>query len=109
MIRRSLSSIITTTVALSLAAMASAAHVHAQELRGTVRDSASGGWVPGAVVTLLDSVGDVAARTVTNERGRFRAVLLGDGVRSIRVVRLGFRPRTARLPEPHDGVIHMDV
>ena len=109
MIRRSLSSIITKTVALSLAAMASAAHAHAQELRGTVRDSASGGWVPGAVVTLLDSVGDVAARTMTNERGQFRAVLLGDGVRSVRIVRLGFRPRTARLPEPHDGVIHMDV
>jgi len=86
-----------------------AVHARAQTLRGTVRDSSSGVPIPGAVVTLLDSAAGVAARTTTDEGGQFRAVLMGNGVRAVRVVRLGFRPRTVTLPDARDGVIRIDV
>ena len=81
----------------------------AQQLRGVVRDSASGLPIPGAVVSLLDSAATVAARAMTNERGQFQATLLGNGVRSVRFVRLGFRPAEARVPSAQNGVISMDV
>lgn len=81
----------------------------AQELRGVVRDSASQLPIPGAVVALQDSVATTLARTTTNERGQFRVVLLGDSVRRVRVVRLGFRPAVMRLPAPVDGVIRMEI
>jgi carboxypeptidase family protein len=80
-----------------------------QSLRGTVRDSASGVPIPGAVVTLLDSGGGAAARTTTDEGGQFRAVLIGDGVRAVRVVRLGFRPRTVSLPSVREAIVRVDV
>ena len=86
-----------------------ATDARAQTLRGTVRDSSSGVPIPGAVVTLLDSAAGVAARTTTDEGGQFRAVLMGNGVRAVRVVRLGFRPRTVTLPSARDGVIRVDV
>lgn len=81
----------------------------AQQVRGIVRDSASGMPLPGAVVMLLDSAAAIAARAVTNERGEYRATLLGNGLRAVRVVRLGFRPAEAPLPDPRDGVIAVDV
>ena len=86
-----------------------ATDARAQTLRGTVRDSSSGVPIPGAVVTLLDSAAGVAARTTTDGGGQFRAVLIGNGVRAVRVVRLGFRPRTVTLPAARDDVIRMDV
>ena len=94
---------------LTLVLAAAATRAHAQTLRGTVRDSSSGLPIPGAVVTLLDGAAGVAGRTTTDEGGQFRAVLLGDGVRTVRVVRLGFRPRTVTLPSARDGVIRLDV
>ena len=92
-----------------VAATLSARAAHAQELRGVVRDSASRLAIPGAVVTLLDSTATGVARTITNERGQFRVVLLSNVVRRVRIVRLGFRPATALVPEPVDGVIHLAV
>jgi len=80
-----------------------------QELRGVVRDSVSRLAIPGAVVTLLDSAASRLAQTITNERGEFRAVLLTDGVRRVRVVRLGFRPASVTLPPARDGVIRLDI
>jgi hypothetical protein len=94
---------------MALLALTVGRALHAQQLRGVVRDSASGLAIPGAVVTLLDTAGALAARTVTNERGQFRATLLGNGVRSVRLVRLGFRPAEARLPAADGGEIHMDI
>jgi carboxypeptidase family protein len=94
---------------LVIATAITATNLAAQTLRGTVRDSSSGIPIAGAVVTLLDATASIAARTMTDEGGRFRAVLTADGVRSVRVVRLGFRPRTVSLPGAKDGVIQVDV
>jgi hypothetical protein len=94
---------------LTLLVAAAAADARAQTLRGTVRDSSSGVPIPGAVVTLLDSAAGVAARTTTDERGQFGAALIGNGVRAVHVVRLGFRPRTVTLPAARDDVIRLDI
>src|SRR5687768_4557447 len=103
------SSTVLAAVLVAFATTVAAREAAAQALRGTVRDSASGLPVPGAVVTLLDSAGDVGGRTITDERGQFRATLLGNGVRALRLVRLGFRPARARLPAATDGVVRVDV
>ena len=81
----------------------------AQDLRGVVRDSVSRRAIPGAVVTFLDSAAALAARTITNERGEFRVTLLADGVRHVRVVRLGFRPAEVAVPRGRDGTIQLDI
>src|SRR5688500_14228711 len=99
--------LITTLVVLGTTAVGRA--LDAQSLRGTVRDSSSGLPIPGAVVTLLDSVGAVGGRTTTDDGGDFLATLLGNGVRTVRVVRLGFRPRTVRVPDARDGAIRIEV
>ena len=88
---------------------AAALPARAQDLRGVVRDSATRAPIPGAVVTLLDNAGSVGGRTITDARGEFRARLLGDGARRVRVVRLGFRPREARLPAARDDIVRVDV
>lgn len=95
--------------AMAIVALTSGRAIHAQQLRGIVRDSASGLPIPGAVVTLVDTTATAGARTVTNEHGEFRATLAGNGIRSARLVRLGFRPADVRLPEPVNGVVRMDV
>jgi len=69
----------------------------AQELRGTVRDSASQQPVPGAVLMLLDSAGTSVGRGITNDRGQFR-VAMGPTARQVRVQRIGFRPRLVAVP-----------
>ena len=95
--------------AVAMLSVAFAQRAHGQELRGVVRDSASQLPIPGAVVTLQDIASTALARTTTNERGQFRVVLLGDSVRRVRVVRLGFRPAVVRLPGAVDGVIRVEV
>lgn len=91
------------------AASAPTRRANGQELRGVVRDSASQLLIPGAVVTLQDIAAKTLAQTITNERGQFRVLLLGDSVQRVRVIRLGFRPAVARLPAPVDGVIRVVV
>jgi len=87
---------------IASAGVARGAQGQRQELRGTVRDSVSQLAIPGAVVTLLDSTAAPVGRTITNERGQFRFVLLANAVRRIRVVRLGFRPSDVRLTAATD-------
>ena len=98
-----------TGVALLIGALTDPRGAEAQGLRGVVRDSVSRRAIPGAVVTLLDSAVGIAARTITNERGEFRAVLIVDAVRRVRVVRLGFRPATVVVPPARDGAIQLDI
>jgi hypothetical protein len=80
-----------------------------QQLRGTVRDSASGLPIPGVVITLRDSASTAVARTLTNERGEYRVVLLRDAVRQLHLVRLGFRPEVVRVAPARDGAVELHV
>jgi hypothetical protein len=49
--------------------LGAAALAHAQELRGTVRDSASARPISGAVIQILGAAGQTVASSLTNQRG----------------------------------------
>jgi hypothetical protein len=103
--------IIVTVLVLSLVwANAPAA---AQELHGTVRDSASRQPVPSAVLLLLDSPGISLGRTITDGRGEYRItttpVLERMPIVRMRVVRIGFRPRELTLPSLDHGPVQLDI
>ena len=78
-------------------AFASRANAQTSEVRGVVRDSASGKPVSGAVVLALDALGTTLSRTITGERGQYRLQRPASGM-LVRAIRLGFRPTTERLP-----------
>jgi hypothetical protein len=84
------------------------AAAHAQELRGTVRDTASARPIPGAVVLLLGADGRTVSRNITNERGEYRVALAPATTRA-RFLRLGFRPRELTIPASVGGVARLDV
>ena len=65
----------------------------AQRVTGVVRDSASREPVASAVVRLFDATGRELERTITGRDGRYRLDALPAG-RQLRVLRIGFRPRT---------------
>ncbi len=67
----------------------------AQQVRGTVRDSATRQPVRGAVLVVLDSAGANLRRLISDERGNYRLTLPA-GARTVRVFHIGFRP--ASLP-----------
>lgn len=71
-----------------------AVSAHAQLIRGAVlvRDDSSG--VVGAVVVLLDGAGDIRARTLTDDRGRFTIRIAQPAVYRVRAMRIGLRPFT---------------
>jgi hypothetical protein len=71
--------------------------VGAQQVRGTVTDSASRRPIPGAVLSLYGANNAVLGRNITNERGEFVLAGLG-GAQRVRVQRIGFRPRDFPLP-----------
>lgn len=81
------------------AATLTASAVRAQTVMGTVIDSASQQPIPGAVVQLLGSDGAERARTLSDARGAFY-VRASQEVSSLRIVRIGFRPRSLRLASP---------
>jgi hypothetical protein len=71
----------------------------AQQVSGTVRDSASQLPLPGTVVLVLDPAGRAAARGTTDQFGRFRLTPYAGrpprksaGKLRLRVLRMGFRP-----------------
>ena len=68
----------------------------AQQVRGTVTDSASGRPLPGAVVMLLSASGSALRRAVTDDRGSY-ALSPDSAAERIRFVRIGFRPREFRI------------
>ena len=78
-------------------ASAPCAHAQTSEVRGVVRDSASGKPVSGAVVLALDALGTTLNRTITGERGQYRLQRPASTM-LVRALRLGFRPKTERLP-----------
>lgn len=70
---------------------------------GTVRDSASGRPVAGAVVLVLDARDSTIARSLTDVHGRYRAPRL-PSARRVVLRHLGFRPRTLSLSPSGDAV-----
>jgi hypothetical protein len=63
----------------------------AQQIRGVVRDSATGTPIAGAVVALLRADGATVARGLTDVDGTF-SIGPAAAARRIRVLRIGFRP-----------------
>ena len=60
---------------LGVAAVCCAWPARAQDVRGTVRDSATREPLAGAVVILRDSAGHAVTQLLTGDRGYFRAAL----------------------------------
>jgi len=85
-----------------------AAQQPTQSLRGTVRDSASGQPILGAVILLRDSAGVTVARTLSGDLGRYQVVATRRA-KDMQLLRIGFRPREIALPAPSDGVMQFDV
>ena len=79
----------------------------AQELHGTVRDSASRQPIAGAVLMLLDTSGGVLGRSISNERGEYRLVL-SNRTQRVRAVRIGFRPQEVPIPTS-PGLAELDI
>lgn len=84
------------------------ASLEAQQLHGTVRDSANSLPIPGAVLMLLDASGTVLGRNITNERGEYR-IALSPGAQRVRVVRIGFRPREMGIPSVVAGTAELPI
>ncbi|MDB4914917.1 MAG: hypothetical protein JWM95_2561 [Gemmatimonadetes bacterium] len=80
-----------------LVALLMSTSVSAQEVRGVVRDSATGRPVAGAVVSLFDAGGAALGRNLSNELGHYR-VAAAQPAQRLRIVRLGYRPRDIRIP-----------
>lgn len=85
-----------------------AGSAQSQVLRGTVVDSAGRIPIIGAVVTLLDSGGANVARVIVSERGSF-AMALPLTARTVRAVRIGFRPREIRIAPVQGNDIELTV
>jgi len=103
---------------LGLGFLAGALVLHApslsgQEVRGTVRDSASRLPLPNTVILVLDPSGRPAARTTTDAQGRFRVVAWSGRPSAraaraaaslrLRVMRMGFRPHEVPLAQVAGG------
>lgn len=77
-------------------------------MTGVVRDSASRLPVPSAVVRMFDASGRELERTVTNRDGRYRLDAL-PAARQLRVLRIGFRPRTIAFPSTRDTTLDVGL
>lgn len=88
--------------------LAAAPELGAQQARGVVVDSAAGAPVPGAVVMALDSAGAARARTITGTDGRF-SVALPPRAAALRVIRIGYSPRTVALVPDQPGLLRVSM
>ncbi|MEQ1690616.1 MAG: carboxypeptidase-like regulatory domain-containing protein, partial [Gemmatimonas sp.] len=95
---------------IGASALVAAAQAQAQtgEVRGVVRDSSTGRPVSGAVVLALDALGTTLGRTISGERGQYR-LSRPDATMLVRVLRLGYRPTTERLPLVRAEVLTVDL
>jgi carboxypeptidase family protein len=91
-----------------LAGVSAPAQRPTQSLRGTVRDSATGQPILGAVLIVRDSAGRVMARTLSGDRGQFRIRTASHASR-VQLLRIGFRPRDVPVPAPSGAVTQLDV
>jgi carboxypeptidase family protein len=82
--------------------------LQAQELRGAVRDAASRQPIPGAVITLIDARGTALGRNITDQQGHYRIIVPSEAV-TLRFVRIGFRPFTAKVPRSGAVIDTLDI
>lgn len=80
----------------------------AQDVRGTVRDSASQVPIPGVVVETLGADARMFARTVTDDHGTF-VLPRAAAATVVRVLRIGFRPRDVALPAGAGQSLTLDI
>lgn len=80
----------------------------AQRITGVVRDSATSGFIPGAVVTLTDGSGKSLARTLSDANGRYTLGAQPQGI-ALRVIRIGFRPNSLRVGNAMESPLTIDV
>jgi Carboxypeptidase regulatory-like domain len=80
----------------------------AQHVHGIVHDTASGEPVPGAVVSALDAQGSLLAWDLTNAAGGY-TIGVRNGAATLRILRLGFRPRSVPMPHQAGGSTRVDV
>ncbi len=85
------------TTLLSVLSLLAAAPLAGQRVTGVVLDSVSGLGVPGAVIAAFDSAGQPGVRTISDEFGKF-SVDVPEGPGRLRVIRIGFQPRTVSIP-----------
>jgi hypothetical protein len=78
-------------VLIGVCGMPSVAWAQITEVRGTIRDSASGAPVSGAVVSALNTAGELVVRTISRENGTYHLPWAGT-IATLRVMRMGFRP-----------------
>jgi hypothetical protein len=90
-------------VALCVATFVATTPAIAQSVRGTLKDSVTREVVPGAVVTVTDSAGAFLARSVSDSAGRFNVMRIARS-RRVHVIRIGYRPYDAALPEDGDSL-----
>jgi hypothetical protein len=81
---------------------------YAQRGTGFVHDSGSIAPLAGAVVTALDSLRQPVGRVMTDAVGRY-SIELPPSVRQLRVVRLGYQPRSVVLPRQRDALFTLDI
>ncbi|HEX7938698.1 MAG TPA: carboxypeptidase-like regulatory domain-containing protein [Gemmatimonadaceae bacterium] len=87
----------TTLSGLLLAVLTPVLAAGAQQVRGSVVDSISRHPIVGVVVETLDSAGTALSRGLTDASGSF-AIGRAAGVRRLRLVRMGYRPRDVTVP-----------
>jgi hypothetical protein len=75
----------------------------AQSVRGSLKDSVTREFVPGAVVTVTDSAGAFLARAVSDSVGRFNVIRLPKS-RRLHIIRIGYHPYDAALPAGDDSL-----
>ncbi len=83
-------------VAAILVAAASAAELHGQIARGTVRDAESGASLQGVFVMLLDSAQQMRGGVLTDERGFFAMRAPLAGTFTLRAERIGHESMTSQ-------------
>ncbi len=91
-------------IACSLALATTPAVAEAQRVTGTIIDAPSRLGVAGAVLSQLDAGGRTLSRVLSGAGGRF-AIVLDANARSVRVVRLGYVPRSLSLRDLEPGEI----